>query len=123
MKSCKWLMFVALVSVFATVLVAQEKGGEDESGPYGMISSNWPRSIHSDWTLGRTASVFAESPNRVFVLQEGELPKLERPISVGGIPVRAAAAARQDHRLEHCVMIFDAGGRLVESWELHNHLA
>ena len=64
--------------------VAGQKGGLDVlSGPYEVVP-NWPKPLsnlpgHENWTWGAVQGVFAESPNRVFMLQRGELPKLERP--------------------------------------------
>src|SRR4029079_19040251 len=73
------------------------------------------------YTWGRTASIWAESPDRVFVLQSGELSVIDKPIPVTGVPNRAAAFA-QDHRREHMLMVFDREGNLVESWEQVNKL-
>src|SRR5215472_1594644 len=58
-------------------------GGQDMFGPYDVVP-NWPKPIaglpgHDKWTWGAGQNVFAESPNRVFILQRGELPNIERP--------------------------------------------
>ena len=37
---------------------------------------------HEHWTWGAGQCVFAESPNRVFVLQRGELPVIKRPSTI-----------------------------------------
>ncbi|HEY7441238.1 MAG TPA: hypothetical protein VH701_02370, partial [Vicinamibacterales bacterium] len=63
--------------------VPGEKGGQDIFGPYEPVAG-WPKALtslpgHEGWTFGAGQSVFAESPNRVFVLQRGELPALGRP--------------------------------------------
>src|SRR5207249_10901084 len=34
---------------------------------------------HEKWTYGGARGIFAESPNRVFMLGGGELPKMGRP--------------------------------------------
>ena len=46
--------------------------------------AGWPKPLsqlpgHDDWTWGATEGLFAESPDRVLVVQLGELPALERP--------------------------------------------
>src|SRR5215467_9801052 len=66
---------------FATV--PGEIGGEEQTGPYEVVA-NWPKPLtslpgHEKWTWGAVEGIFAESPNRVFVLQRGELPELKRP--------------------------------------------
>src|SRR5436309_12604443 len=59
------------------------KGGQDMYGPYDIVA-DWPNNLstipgHEGWTFGAGQSVFAESPNRVFVLQRGELPNIKPP--------------------------------------------
>jgi hypothetical protein len=66
--------------------VPGEKGGQDIFGGYEVVP-NWPKPLsslagHEQWTYGAGQSVFAESPNRVFVLQRGELPNLPRPMTI-----------------------------------------
>jgi DNA-binding beta-propeller fold protein YncE len=66
--------------------VPSEKGGQDIFGGYEIVP-NWPKPLsslagHEKWTYGAGQSVFAESPNRVFVLQRGELPNLPRPTTI-----------------------------------------
>ena len=135
--------------------VPTEKGGQDIFGAYEVVA-NWPKPIsslpgHEKWTWGAGQSVFAESPNRVFVLQRGELPHIERPkqiklpqlgpnieFPIGRLPWRDATStsppgaletrdgkvgddsdvgkAGEDFRWEHCILVFDANGNLVEDW-------
>jgi hypothetical protein len=66
--------------------VPTEKGGQDIFGGYDVVP-NWPKPLtslpgHEKWTWGAGQSVFAESPNRVFILQRGELPNLPRPMTI-----------------------------------------
>src|SRR5438093_1627508 len=66
--------------------VPSEKGGQDIFGAYEAVA-NWPKPLsalpgHEKWTWGAGQSVFAESPNRVFILQRGELPQLARPQTI-----------------------------------------
>jgi DNA-binding beta-propeller fold protein YncE len=64
--------------------VAGYKGGLDVlSGPYEVVP-NWPKPLsqlpgHENWTWGAVQGVFAESPDRVFMLERGELPVMQRP--------------------------------------------
>src|SRR5262245_27137468 len=105
-----------------------EKGGQDISGPYEVVL-DWPKPLHGnnpgDWSWGRTPSVWAESPDRIWVLQSGELPIMDKPIGIGGLPLRPAAQPQQvghKHRQEHTIMCFDRDGRLVDSWPQHDKL-
>jgi hypothetical protein len=58
-------------------------GAEDVSGPYDVVQG-WPKDLaslpgHDKWTWGGARGIFAESPNRVYLLQGAELPNLNRP--------------------------------------------
>ena len=58
-------------------------GAEDVSGPYEVVAG-WPKDLstlpgHEKWTYGGARGIFAESPNRVYLLGGGELPNLPRP--------------------------------------------
>ena len=66
--------------------VAGERGGQDQTGPYEVVRG-WPKPLsqlpgHEKWTFGAAQGIFAETPNRVFLLQRGELPNLDRPEEV-----------------------------------------
>ena len=58
-------------------------GGQDMFGPYDIVKG-WPKDIstipgNEKWTWGAGQSVYAENPNRVFMLFRGELPNIPRP--------------------------------------------
>ena len=60
-----------------------EMGQQDIFGPYEVVKS-WPNNIstvpgNEKWTWGAGQSVYAESPNRIFLLFRGELPNTPRP--------------------------------------------
>jgi hypothetical protein len=70
-------------STASIAAVSGQQGGQDITGPYNVVA-DWPKDIselpgHEEWTWGAGQSVFAESPDRVFVLQRGELPQVDRP--------------------------------------------
>ena len=59
----------------------QEKGGQEEFGPYELVA-NWPQPLpdeadgikHEGWTWGSVGAIFAETPDRIWIAQRGELP-------------------------------------------------
>jgi sugar lactone lactonase YvrE len=58
-------------------------GGEDMFGGYEVVKG-WPKDIstlpgNEKWTWGAGQSIYAESPDRIYVLQRGELPNIQRP--------------------------------------------
>ena len=71
----------------ATVQAAPgPRGGQEQTGPYEVVP-DWPKPLsqlkgHEKWTWGAVQGIFAESPNRVYVLMRGELPNLPRPTEV-----------------------------------------
>jgi hypothetical protein len=59
------------------------KGGQDPFGPYEPVA-DWPQDFselpgYENWTWGSGQGIFAESSNRIFVLQRGLLKRIERP--------------------------------------------
>src|SRR5438093_13633873 len=59
------------------------KGGQDIFGPYEVVPG-WLKDIstvagNEKWTYGAGLSVYAENPNRVFMLYLGELTNIKRP--------------------------------------------
>ncbi len=132
------------------------KGGQDIFGPYEVVE-NWPKPMseslpgHEGWTYSVTMDVFAESPDRVFLVQKGELPLVtERPESIwlpelgpglhypnNRLPLRQAGNAIPngdqldaegvgragiDWRWEHCVLVIDSDGNIIEEWTQWDHL-
>jgi sugar lactone lactonase YvrE len=93
----------------AFAAVPGEIGEQDVSGPY-KVQEGWPKDLatlpgHEKWTWGAGQGIFAENPNRVYVLFRGELPNLPEPpvtrlpqlgpslqFPVGGLPWRSATA-------------------------------
>ena len=60
-----------------------QKGGQDMFGPYEVVP-DWPQDIselpgNEAWTWGAGQSIFAESPDRIYLLHRGTLPNIERP--------------------------------------------
>ena len=155
--------FVALAGLLSQQGIAQERqlpgagfaaipgqvGGQDVFGPYDVVQ-NWPKPLAESmpelegWTWSVTMDVFAESPDRIYLVQKGILPILEpgprewRPeIGVGirfpifRLPLRQAGGAIPnrpsweesdggrpgvDWRWEHFVMVVNREGEVVESW-------
>ena len=123
------MLAVTVVLVVSVMLRAQDKkaasfaavpgapGGQDMFGAYDIVP-NWPKPLsalpgNEKWTWGAGQSVFAETPNRVFILERGELPNIERPktikltqlgpsieFPIGRLPWRDATSSSPPGRLE-----------------------
>lgn len=135
-----------------------QKGGQDIFGPYD-VAEGWPQDLadlpdHEGWTYGSGQGIFAESPDRVYLLHRGELPNIEPPpqrvypeagpalsFPVAQLPWRNASVgprsslpgaldgddtdrgmAGVDHRWEHCLVVVNRDGDIVEEWTQWDHL-
>jgi len=134
-------------SSFSAAAISGEKNTQDVWGPYEVVP-DWPKPLtslpgHEKWTWGAVESVFAESANRVFILERGEIPAMKRPeevsypkvgpsisFPVSQLPFRNASVGPVtsagnpvwsgklgvDARWEHCIVVVDANGNLIEDW-------
>jgi DNA-binding beta-propeller fold protein YncE len=62
--------------------VPSDIGNMDLTGPYEPVE-NWPKDLstlpgNEKWTWGSGEGIFAQNPNRVYILQRGELPVMPR---------------------------------------------
>src|SRR6185503_5423600 len=65
-------------------------GNMELTGPYDVVA-DWPKDLstlpgNEKWTWGSGEGIFAESPNRVYILQRGELPVLPQGRGRGNSP-------------------------------------
>ena len=65
--------------------VPNQRGGQDIFGAYDVVAG-WPKDLaiipgHEAWTFGAGSSVFAESADRIYAIQHGELPAITRPMT------------------------------------------
>jgi DNA-binding beta-propeller fold protein YncE len=100
------------------------KGGEQETGPYEVVEG-WPHPLgHPGWTWGSQGGVFAQSPDRIFVLNRGELPVPDKAPEgyTGGYGAFGTPATQGKPRLENCILVFDGQGKLLEDWTQWDHL-
>ena len=109
-------------------------------GPYQIVA-NWPKPLpdtrhsHNGWTWGSMGSVFAETPDRIWVAQRGELP-----LPAGAAPWTPYAALNPsrgnsnsntdglsatcqpaqlrgwERRWEHVIFVVDRNGNLIDEW-------
>ncbi len=149
MKSWKRVVFgalfagVTLVALNYQHTVLAQKDGDDD--PYYEVDPNWPQLLSQDLDWSRTPSIYAESPNRVYVFQTGQIPTSYRAAPVndpvhpnwphksfpglancrpsrcipGESPIIDGATKKPlpGARWEHLLNVFDANGKLVESWD------
>lgn len=115
-----WLASLLMGMAFA--VTAQEKGGEDLTGPYDVVQG-WPKlplPDHEGWVSGPTVAVLAESADRVIMVQRGEL-KLPDTLKPGpgviyGMTGRTATSAIDQVRREHYILVIDREGNVTDTW-------
>jgi hypothetical protein len=115
----------------ASARVPTTKGGEDVSGPY-EVDEKWPLPLGDPgYTWGSVGGVFAESPDRIYVLTRGELPLPPKApadytgaYGAFGVPAGAfgVPATNVTPRLEKCILVIDGHGKIVEAWTQFDHL-
>src|SRR5438128_12475435 len=71
--------------VTSIAAIPNQKGGQDVFGAYEVVEG-WPKDLatipgHEGWTFGAGSSVFAESADRVYAVEHGELPNIKRPMT------------------------------------------
>ena len=128
--------------------VSGEKGGQEEYGPYELVA-NWPQPLpdgpdgvkHEGWTWGSVGAVYAETPDRIWIAQRGELPlpkgaKPGTPYSMltpslgnatgndDGLGATCEPTAKRgwERRYHHVIFVVDRDGKMVDSWPQHDKL-
>src|SRR5437899_5875492 len=122
----KLTLVVAVVFACGLLSVAaglQQKGGEDETGPYEVVP-NWPQQLaRSGCASGSQGGVFAESPNRIILVNRGEIKLPEKLRNdFNGAYGSVGSALTPKPEMRNCIIIVDATGKMVESWTEWDHL-
>ncbi len=112
-------------SAAGTPVTALEKGGQEEFGPYEVVA-NWPQPLpdHDGWTWGSSGAVYAESPDRIWVAQRGELPLPPdaKPFTPYGMLSPPQRATGGENRYHHVLFVLNRDGQVVQWWEQHDKL-
>jgi len=114
---------LTIASVFAIGVAAspswlQEKGGENETGPYEVVDK-WPAPwAQKGYIWGSQPGVFAETPNRIFIAARGELKLPETlPRTSNGIWGSLNQRATEPKaEMRSCILVVDGAGKTIESW-------
>jgi hypothetical protein len=74
--------------------------------------------------LGSQGGVFAETPNRIYIANRGELPIPDKAPEgyTGGYGAFGTPATNGKPRMEHCILVVDGNGKLLEDWTQWDHL-
>jgi len=146
-RTWPYMILAAVVAAGAVVGLAQERGGQEEFGPYEPVQ-NWPQPLpdgpdgvtHAGWTWGSIGAVYAETPDRIWIAMRGELPlppgapawtpygmlDPER-IATGnddGLSATCQPAEKRgwQRRYHHVIFVVDRSGKQVQHWPQHDKL-
>ena len=118
MSGFKSVLVLAAVFATATPVLAQVKGGEDETGAYEVVEG-WPQPWSKPgYIWGSQPAVFAQSPDRIFIGMRGEL-KAPEPAPRGfngswGSTGQRATEPKAE--LRNSIIVVDRAGKLLEAW-------
>lgn len=114
------ILKLALVAASAGLagpgLLAQVKGGQDETGPYEVVP-NWMKPIEAGWIV-YAVDVFAESSNRIFVGSTGSSP-MPQPAAGrrgGGPPQQLFNINLPGAKYDHFLVVLNRNGEMIEEW-------
>ena len=116
---------VVTASLLADHALLQEPGATGPS-PYDVVDG-WLKPFASEgFAWGGNSGVFAEPPDRIFVVQRGEtrLPDPVPPGFTGFVGSIGLNALRDvDARVwQNCIYVVDGDGKLIETWDQWDHL-
>jgi 6-bladed beta-propeller len=120
------LLAAIAASSFSAPARLQEKGGDDRTGPYDVVTG-WPQPLafaKPGYIWGSTGGIFAESTNRIFVANRGELkaPANPPPTFTGFWGSLGEQATTPTPEFRNCIVVVDGDGKAVESWTQWDYL-
>jgi DNA-binding beta-propeller fold protein YncE len=139
--------FLSAASLLAPAAFPQGRGGQELFGHYEPVP-DWPKPLpdgpdgvkHSGWTWGSVGSVYAESPDRIWIAMRGELPLPQgaapwtpysllnpRRTATGNDDGRSATCEPSEtrgweRRYHHVLFVVDGEGNQVQHWGQHDKL-
>jgi peptidylamidoglycolate lyase len=109
-----------LFSAPALLQQQQQKGGEDETGPYDVVAGFPKPTAPPGYVWGSQGGVFAETPNRIFLLNRGYIKLPDKlPNNFNGAYGMIGSASRSEKPgdlLQDCIVVVDGTGKKIESW-------
>ena len=117
--------FTIVVSVSLATVPASLQ--ETITSPYDVVEGWMTPFADNGYASGSHSGVFAESPDRIFVTQRGEIQLPDQLPSgwagfVGSIGINALTPDEGTREWRNCIFILDGNGTLVDTWDQWDHL-
>lgn len=103
------VLALLLTSIFVIPVSTQEKGGLDLHGSYDVVGG-WFKTVAEGYLLS-PITVFAESPDRIFVGSLGVTPKATAPPTLTVFDPKVPGA-----KLDHHLIVVNRNGEVIERW-------
>jgi hypothetical protein len=115
--------FLVLLGFLATPISSQDIGPTGPI-PYDIVES-WAKPFAGEgFAFGGNSGVYAESPDRIIVLQRGEtrLPDPVPPEFDGWAGPLWNVLSGRGRTWQNCIYVLDRNGNLIEVWDQWDHL-
>lgn len=99
-----------LLTLLATPVVTQQKGGVDLHGSYDVVAG-WMKPYAGAENLVSPVTVFAQSADRVFIGSLGTTPKASAPPTLTTFDPKLPGA-----KVEHPLVVVNRNGEVIERW-------
>ena len=119
----RYLPLVALIGYLAVPLSSQDIGPTGPI-PYDIVD-NWAKPFAAEgFAFGGNSGVYAESPDRIIVLQRGEtrLPEPVPPEFNGWAGPLWNVLSGRGRTWQNCIYVLDGNGNVVEVWDQWDYL-
>ncbi len=117
MRALLYALVAAQIGVLSVIAAGPSdvvhRGGIDVTGPYDVVP-NWLKPLH-DGRIQCVSGVAAESPNRIYLTTEVEVPASDPP---GG----CTSERSKPNAHSHFILVVDGTGRVIEDWSQWNNL-
>lgn len=127
MRIATLALVVTIAVGFLSAPVSLQEIGPMGPSPYDLVDG-WMKPFSEDgYAWGAHTGVFAESPDRIFITQSGEI-RLPDPLPtgwagfVGSIGIDATEPEEGLRVWRNCIFIVDGDGNLIETWDQWDHL-
>jgi DNA-binding beta-propeller fold protein YncE len=130
-RALRLLPIIAILVAAAGALAGQQRGvndgnspAADANGPYDPVP-NWFKPLH-EGKVQCASGVAAESPNRIYVVTEVEIPAgstfLEGPAGGVGGSGGCTTERYKPNAHSHNILVVDGTGKAIEEWTQWNNL-